>query len=569
LASGCGKKATSPTGSAGPPPKYAFLRFENLSGDPALEWAGRAASESLPAMLANALDGPVLAPSAISVSAATLGARPSAAPGASAERAQALIAGVSRIVSGYVDRSAGRIRITATEEDTATHKSLRIVTATGGTPMEALNRLAHELSPKAGTLLTSNAEAFQDWARALEAPAAEGVPLLEKATQIDPDFGPPWVALVSVDLSHGDRAAAQEVISRGRQHQLDPSSRARLDLAAAEIDGDRLARIAALRKVVALSPGDLVLLRALADLENAAGQFTEAAADWEKVAGAAPGDALVRNSLGYARAYAGDYAGAMASLREYERLRPKDANPSDSMGDVNYLFGRFTEAAADYLEAQKKQPGFQQFADLYKAAWAKFRAGDKAGADSLFAQFRAARLKAVPADAAVSLLEADWLYRTGRQKEAFAPLRTLVSETKAERAVVDGYAQLTIFDLLQNDRDQAAKDAAAMGPRISDRSAFFARFAAQPSAPVSEWQARADRIPPALQLRDAALAWALLLDGKREAAIPLWKKVVDNAPGTDFFVRAVYARLQGKPATRPLLPDSQNLNQFAGVLDRP
>jgi tetratricopeptide (TPR) repeat protein len=563
LASGCGKKTTS----TGPPPKYAFLRFENLSGDPALEWVGRAASESLPAMLANALDGPVLASSAISVSASALGARPAAAPGSSGERAEALVAGVNRIVSGYVDRSAGRIRITATEEDTATHQSLRIVTATGGTPMEALHRLAHELSPRAGTLLTSNAEAFQNWAKALEAPAAEGVPLLEKAIQTDPNFGPPWVALTSVDLAHGDRAAAQDVISRSRQHQIDPLSRARLDLAATEIDGDRLARIAALRKVVALSPGDLVLLRALADSENAAGQFTEAAVDWKKIADAAPDDALARNSMAYARAYAGDYAGAMAALREYERLRPKEANPSDSMGDVNYLFGKFPEAAASYLAAHKKQPGFQQFADLYKAAWAKFRAGDKAGADSLFAQFRAERMKAAPADPAFSLLEADWLYRTGRQKEAFAALRTLVSETKSERAVVDGYAQLTIFDLLQNDRAQAAKDGAAMGPRLSDRSAFFARFAAQPSAAVSEWQARADRIP-APQLRDAALAWALLLDGKREAALPLWKQVAESAPGTDFFVRAVYARLQGKTVERPLLPDSQNLNQFAGVLDR-
>ncbi len=463
--------------------------------------------------------------------------------------------------------AGGEIRMTATEEDVATHKSMRTVTGKGASPIEALSRLARNLSPRAGPPPTSNPEAFQDWARALDAPSAEGVPLLEKATQLDPNLGPAWIALVSVHLAKGDRAAAEDALSRAKQHQIDPLSRARLDLVAADLGGDRLARFVAMRKVVALSPGDMILLRALAEADVSAGQFPEGAADWKKMADGSPNDPLAWNSLGYARAYADDYAGAMAGLREYERLRPKDANPSDSMGDVNYLFGKFTEAAADYLEAHRKQPGFQQFADLYKAAWAKFRAGDKAGADSLFAQFRAARLKAVPSDPAPALLEADWQYRTGRQKEAFATLHNLLSETRSERALAAGYAQLTIFDLLQNDRAQAAKDAAAMGPRISDRVAFLARFAAQPSASASEWQARADRIPPSTQLRDAALGYALLLDGKRDAALPVWEQLARSAPGTDFFTHAVYARLQGQKVHRPLLPDPLNLNQFAGILD--
>jgi Flp pilus assembly protein TadD len=560
---GCRNKITAPA----PPPKYAVVRFENLSGNPALDWMGRAASESLPAMLSSALDGPVLASSALGVTAPTLGPHPDSAPGISTERAEALIAGANRIVSGYIDSAGAEIRLTVTEEDIATHKSLRTVTGKGSSPMDALRQLAHNLSPRAGPPPTSNPEAFEDWARALEAPSADGIPLLEKATQLDPNFGPAWVALVSVRLAKGDRAAAQEDLGRAKQHPIDPLSRGKLDLAAAELGGDKLARLAAMRKVAELSPGDMALQRALAESDINAGQFAEGAADWKKIAAASPNDPLVWNSLGYARAYAGDYAGAISALREYERLRPKDANPSDSIGDVNYMNGKFTEAAADYLEAHKRQPGFEQFADLYKASWAKFRAGDKAGADSLFTQFRTERLKAVPADPVVALLEADWQYRTGRQKEAFATLRTLVSETKSERALSDGYAQLTIFDLLQNDRAQAARDAAAMGPKISDRSAFIARFAAQPSASASEWQARADRIPPSAQLRDAALGYALLLDGRRDAAIPVWQHIVEYAPATDFFARAVYARLQGKKSDRPLLPDPLNLNQFAGVLD--
>ncbi len=83
----------------GPPPRYAILRFENLSGDRSLDWTGRAAAETLSVSLAvslnGALDGPVL------------------------KRQEALQAGATRLIAGYVERSGGEVRITATEADGA------------------------------------------------------------------------------------------------------------------------------------------------------------------------------------------------------------------------------------------------------------------------------------------------------------------------------------------------------------------------------------------------------------------------------------------------------------------
>jgi tetratricopeptide (TPR) repeat protein len=558
--------ATAPA----PPPRYAVLRFENLSGDPALDWTGRAASESLPISLAGALDGAVLGSSALNRLVPTLGPRPASAPGISSERAEALLAGANRVITGYVERPAGQIRITATEEDLATGKSLRIVTAEGTSPMSALVQLARQFSPRAHPAPTSNPEAMRAWATALESSPAARTDLLERAVRLDPDFGPAWTALTGVILARGDRAAAQEVMERAKHRKLDEISRADIDLAAAELTQDRTAQIAALRKVASLSPADTVLLRSLAETETSAGQFEAGASDWKKLTAGSPNDAFVWNSLGYARSYAGDYAGALAALREYERLRPKDANPSDSIGDLNYSFRKFGEAAAGYLEASKKQPDFEQYGDLYKAAWAKFRAGDKEGADSLFSQFHTERLKARPSDAIVELLTGDWLYRTGREREAIAVLRKVVSETQSAPLRTDAYAQITIWDLLRGDREQAAKDAVAIGPKPTGPPVFAARFAAQPSAPAAEWEARAERmIPPSVTaLRYLALGYALLLDGKREAALPVWKQIVDTNPATDFFARAVYARLQGKTVERPLVPDPVNLNQFSAILDK-
>jgi tetratricopeptide (TPR) repeat protein len=321
-----------------------------------------------------------------------------------------------------------------------------------------------------------------------------------------------------------------------------------------------------------LSPGDTSLLRTLAEAETTAGRFDAGAADWKKLTVTFPEDPFTWNSFGYTLSYKGDYSGARAALQEYARIRPKDPNAYDSLGDLDYLFRKFAEAAANYTKASQVQPDFERYADLYKAAWARFNAGDKPGADALFARFRAAREKLT--DVSIPILSADWLYRTGRKPEAVAALRASLaadapktSSAQAWRA--NGYALLTIWDLLARDRAQAAKDSLAMGHGIIDASMLVARFAALPSAPAEEWKARADKmIAPALaQLRPQALGYALLLDGQRAAALPVWETIVKGRPATDFFSRAVYTRLQGKPPERPLLPDPNAINQFLAILE--
>jgi tetratricopeptide (TPR) repeat protein len=533
-----------------PPPHYAFLRFENLSGDPSLEWIGRAASELLPFSLAGALDG------------AVLGAGPVTTPGVSSARANAILAGATRAITGYIERAGGRIRITAIEEDLATGKSLRTLTAADPSPLPALIELAREFSPKFRPFPTSNVNALRTWSAARDAPSPKSRELLEESLRNDPGFGAAWVALAVNDFARGDRAGAMDVIERARRQTLDPLSQANLDFEQATFTGDQPKRMEALRKISRLSPGDTTLLRSLAEAETAAGQFGAAASDWQRVAATLPNDPLAWNSLGYIRSYAGDYTGALAALREYARLRPKDPNPSDSIGDLNYSFRKFADAAANYREADSKQPGYEQYAGLYKAAWAKFYAGDKTGADKLFAAFRTAREKETGGPA--PLLAADWLYRTGRKPEGIAALRKLAAETNATPLRSNALSLLTIWDLLQGDRAQAAKDSAAIGEVAVSAPILLARFAALPSATAEQWKSRAGQVG---SLRQLAIGYALLLDGKRNDALPVWKAIVEAAPATDFFARALYTHLQGKQIDRPLLPDARNFNPFLALLE--
>jgi tetratricopeptide (TPR) repeat protein len=556
--------------NSGSPPHYAFTSFENLSGDPSLDWVSEGASEFLSRSLREALNpGNVLSPDAIARTSQTLGGRPSKVPGISAARSGAMIAGANRIVEGYIERSPAGVRITATEENLATHKTERTLSATAAYPFAALNLLAHELSAKAGPPATSNAEALRLYSMALEVPASDATPLLERAVALDPSFGRAWVTLARTYAALGDRGRTSEVIDRARaQNKIAPMDRAWIDFEAAALGGDQSAKLAAMRKVSEFDAGDAELARTLAEAETSAGNFSQAAAVWKKLTASMPGDANAWNQLGYTLCWSGDYAGALGALRDYARLRPNEANPLDSQGDVHYWFGKFGDASASYSAAYAKMPDFLNGGELYKIAWAKFRAGDKS-ADSSFAKFREAREKA--RDQSIDLFAGDWLYRTGRGKEAVAMLRDAAKKETAETtaALRSGIAaQLTIWDLLARDRETAAKDIASGGSTDITPSSLMARFAALPTASASDWEVRATRMlasPQLVSLRSLALGYALILDRKKQAAIPVWEQIVKQSPGNDFFARAILAKLTGQPEAHDSPPDAINFNPFASI----
>jgi tetratricopeptide (TPR) repeat protein len=235
------------------------------------------------------------------------------------------------------------------------------------------------------------------------------------------------------------------------------------------------------------------------------------------------------------------------------------------MGDLAYQFHKFGEAASHYMQAYAKDPNFLRGGDLYKTAWAKFRADDKAGANASFAQFKAAREK--HNDPGFVLLEADWLYRTGRQSEGIAILRNTVADQNIAaplRAVSS--SQLAIWDLLAGDRARAKADAEAAG-QPANPPMLITRFVVLPSASADEWKNRAFHMLPEIgQLRETALAYALLLDGKPKEALPWWQVAVKSTPATDFYSRTVAAALEGTKPANELIPDPNTVNQFAGVL---
>ncbi len=556
---GCSSKVQPPK------PLYAVLRFENLTGNPALDWIGRAASETLSTSLSTAMDGIVLTPSSLARLGKALGPRPGNVPGSSAQRQEAILAGANHLISGYAEMVGGAVRFHAVDENLTTGKIVQSTVGSGVQPMAALSALARNISPTAKPYATLLPEALRLYAEALDSAPSDAKPLLGKVLGLDPEFGAAWVLLAGVEAGLGDAQGAAATIREARTHRLTALDKANLDVTTASLAGDAKAKLSALKQVTQLNPGDTTLLRAVAESEVATGDFAAAATDWARLAELVPADVDAWNQLGYTRAWGGNYAGAITALAEYAKLRPADANPLDSTGDVHFMNRKYASAAQSYMAAHSKSPGFERFADLYKAAWAKFRAGDKAGADKTFAEFRVGRGKISPQG--VELAEADWLYRTGRKAQAEALLRARIADPASAAVAPNAYSQLAVWELIDGDRAGAARDALAAGQPRTPVMAII-RIATMPSAPAAEWAARVEKMLPGPSLagvRRLALGYALLLDGKKSDAIPVWEDISKAASAGDFPLHALRDSLKGVPTKLALVPNPDAINQFAAL----
>lgn len=559
--SACSKK------NEGPPPRFAVLRIENLTGNPALDWAGRGVSESLWRMLDGAISGVVVGTPALNRVNATLGKRAPGAPGVSSERAGAMGASANHAITGYLESAGAGLRLVLADEDMSLQTTPRLISVYGRTVLDVVASAARGLAEKPHPAPTTSEEALRVWVQGLEKSGPQEVAQYQLAVARDPDFGPAWVSLVNA-TAQLDRTAAIGLLEKASMRALPPLDRAALEVERADLSGNRASRLQALRAYSALSPGDVLLLRNVAEQESFSGNFAAAAADYRKTVAILPADVASLNQAGYNFAWAGNYDEAVRALREYALLRPSEANPVDSLGDVNYWFGRYKEAAANYAAAHAKDPQMLSGGNLYKAAWAQFRSGDTKSADALFNQF----LKSQEAsqNSAISVVQGDWLYRSGRPKEALELLRKASDAAREPAAKAMLSVEMAILQLAEGDRAAALRSLQVSGP-LNIPSLMTVRFCLLPSAPAGEWESRAQRLfaqPQLNALRAVALGWALILDGRKDAAVSVWEKIVEDSPATDFFARAVLARLKGEKLKHLAPPDPRTLNQFEAVLDR-
>ena len=484
----------------------------------------------------------------------------------------------ARLASSPVTSSApaGQIRITATEEDLSTGKSLRIVTAAGTSPMAALEPTRSPVFARARPAPTSNRGR----------PCALGHSLSNPLRQRHRTFSirpfasirisaPPGLRWPVSNLARGDRAAARTRSERARHHKLDRDQPRRPRSGCGESES-RIAppesrRCARLRP---LSPADTLLLRSLAEAEIAAGQFEAAAADWKKI------DRRVsKRSVGmeqprlraFLRGRLPGRAGGASGIRA---IAPQ--------GRESVRLDRRSELFVPQIRRSRRQlsRGAQEAA-RFPAATAIFTrppgrnfapATSQARMHSSLSFAPNARRQGLPTGS-WTCLAADWLYRTGREREAVAALRKVVAETPV---------RASSHRRLRADRRYgiccgaiARKPPKTQWPSVPKPTSppVFGRRASRrmPSAPAAEWEARAERmIPPSVMaLRRLALGYALLLDGKREAALPVWEQIVEDESRHGFLrPRGLRAPAGENGWNGRFVPDPRHSESVPAVLDK-
>ena len=523
----------------------AVLRFENLSGDRSIDWMGRAFAEIMTRDLTGVPEIYALPPARVLGLQAAFGRRPAGVPGISAERDLAVAAGASRLIYGEYWLRAGRLEARITLENSAAENKMPVMTASAsaGDVLGAAARLAGQISSRAVAYPTRSNRAVEAYTLGLEAPAApQAIQYSGQAQTADPNFGPAYDLSAQMMLQQRDRSGALAILGQGLSHAaaMPQLERAQIAFTAASLRGDPAARQQALTAWAAADPTDPAVWRTVGESANARRQYAAAVQAFQKALSVEPNDVALLNQLGYAAAYMGDLSEATRALERYAALRPGDPNALDSLGDVNLLLGHLREAENFYLQAARKDPAFQAGGDLRKAAMARLMTGDLAGAEMLDQQFLQARTAA--RDPLVDFYRAEWLWTSGRRRQAAERLEAFANASSngpLKQAASEAYSELTVWSLAIGKREAAAQladRAAALAGPNSAATAAVARFLVQPSAKPEEWAARADRAfpePAQQEVKNLALAYALLLDRQFSAAGQTLRALYSNAAAPD------------------------------------
>jgi Flp pilus assembly protein TadD len=481
-------------------------RFENLSGDPSLDWTASA----VPAILAAEL--------------------PRAA------------AGSRYVLEGYLARAGGRLRLSAFLIDTRSNKIADNFIAASSGILPVAGALARHLDPAARPYSTGNEEALKAYTQGD----------FERAVARDADFGAAYVQWSESLASRGDAAGADRVIALARQRgdRIPGPDRIRLDLIAATLHGDMDAQIRAMIALASFAPADARLRAQIGDFEVRKHQYAAAVVWYKQAAALEPGEAQRLNQLGYAQCWTHDLDGARQTLVKYQEMLPQDANPLDSLGDVHYYWGHFADAEKYYLQAHDKDAAFLGGGTLLKAAHARLMTGDIAGAGAIFGQYAAFRRSVN--DPLVAYRQAQWDFLCGRRKKAMESLRQLGTSP--------ALSQLAVWLLQTGDRD-GAREAAGRAAAIADTPGA-ARQAALSVSLLSP-KAAEERFPgpQGALLRKLALGYGLLFNQEFAAAAPIFQELFGQASPSDpapLGVMLAWTLIETgrvKDATDPLTPN--------------
>ncbi len=513
----------------GAPPtvdRLAILPFENLTGDPSLDWISVTGPNMLGAQIAGS---------------------PTANPLLAESLRQAYSERATRVLHGYFTAPNGKLRFEFSIEDPQAVKTVKTFSAEGSRGagiVPLIDSLARQIDHHTQAYGTTNAEALRQFGVALLArdlPARSEA--LEKAIAADPNYGAAYVGWANTLVAMNDRPGCEAAIRKGleRGTLIGDVSRAQLELAAALLSNNPAERDKALLTLSHLTPNDSGVTAKLAESSLSSRKFAPAVELYRKALKVDPENPALWNALGYAEGQTANLEGAKQAFERYGRFAGQEANALDSLGEVYFYNGRFADSEKNFLAAHAKNPGLTAGGDLLKAAQAHLLTGDRDGADQIFhkyTDFLQARN-----NPAVELVTGQWEFITGRQAQAITRLHNYIPRAAGESAAY-AHTQLAIWYLQGGDGERAKAEAEQV-PITAANLSVLARFVTLPAKSAAEWATMAEKAfptPEMAPLRDRILSYALLLSKNFEQATPLLKQAYEQAdPNNDGPLRALYA----------------------------
>lgn len=455
-------------------------------------------------------------------------------------------------LEGYYEVRGETLRLRAILRDTVRQATAATAQAEGplsGGPASLVYSMVSGLVSHQRTIRAAAPAAVEAFGRAQLSPDLDTrLKSFQQAVAADAGFVPAVAALSQILLQSGRAVEAKDAITRAlaTAPQDWDEITLRMLLARAEGNAETMQKVA--ERAADYWPSDTTVLLQLGGVMLQQHRYTDATVWLKKAALLEPGNTTSWNQLAYAQAYSGAYADAAESTAEYRRIAPNDPNAYDSSGEIAFYAGNFKEAETQFLESQLKAPRFLGGLSFSKAAFARFFAGDTAGADGLFQRYLETRR--AQQDPLVELRQAHWLRLTGRSQEALSQAAKL-SAGNAEIAA-RATALLSLWLVEDGKREQAADLVKLPNPKFSTPPmlgiAVMTGFLAQPHTSPEAWAQRSTQgliaqIPP--HTRSLVVAYALLLDGHAKAAAQLldgmWRQ---SQPANNDEIRVLLGWLQ-------------------------
>jgi serine/threonine protein kinase/tetratricopeptide (TPR) repeat protein len=371
------------TSTSAAPRPVAVLAFENLTGDPAYDYLGRAIPNLLITSLEQSKSLRVTTWERLQDLVRLAGNKP--AEKLDLETAFELCRreGVDAVVVGSFVKAGGTFATEAKVLDTQTKELLETASARGEGPESILrsqiDALSHDIARRlAGArrrgspaerpvidVTTSSLEAYQEYLRGREAYeklySTDAYRALSRAVGLDSTFAMAQLYLAKTCSSLRMMTERRQAYRRALALSSRTTEREQLLIRkdyAQYMEGDQAASFVFLQELIRKYPREKHAYMDLALVHQREGHLREAIHALEQALALDPEYAEALNVLAYAHASLGEYDQALTYINKYVSLRPGDANPLDSLAETYFLMHRLDDAVANYQAALALRPDF-------------------------------------------------------------------------------------------------------------------------------------------------------------------------------------------------------------------